>query len=298
MRAADLQRLFLLAAIWGASFIFFRIIAPVLGAVWTAEFRTLIAGIALLGFALISSAKLEIKVRWKWYAIVGILNSGIPFALIAFAELHLSASLAAILNATSPLWSALVGAVFFAEAFNLKKGIGLILGILGVVVLVGWSPLEPGLQTLLSVGAMLGATLCYGIAANLTKRNLKGAPPLGSSVGSQFASSLALLLLMPFDLPRALPNPTVVLSLLALAVICTALAYILYFRLIADLGATKALSVTFLVPIFGTLWSFMFLHESIGLEKILGCAIILAGASLVTGLNAKDLGFGQARIKV
>jgi drug/metabolite transporter (DMT)-like permease len=294
MRVVDLQRLFLLAAIWGASFIFFRIIAPVLGAIWTAEFRTLIAGIALLGFALFTSAKLELRERWKWYFVVGVLNSGIPFALIAFAELHLSASLAAILNATSPLWSALVGALFFSEAFNTKKGIGLILGILGVVVLVGWSPLEPGLQTTLSVAAMLGATLCYGIAANLTKANLKGAPPLGSSVGSQFASSFALLFLMPFDLPRAAPNLTVVLSLLALAVVCTAVAYILYFRLIADLGATKALTVTFLVPIFGTLWSIIFLHEPLGLEKILACAIILAGASLVTGMNLKSFGVARA----
>ena len=295
MRIADLQRLFLLAAIWGASFIFFRIIAPVLGAIWTAEFRTLIAGIALLGFALFSKAKLEIKERWKWYFVVGVLNSGIPFALIAFAELHLTASMAAILNATSPLWSALIGAVFFAEAFNPKKGAGLILGIVGVIVLVGWSPLEPGLQTVLSVAAMLGATLCYGIAANLTKRNLKGAPPLGSSVGSQFASSFALIFLMPFDLPRAAPNLTVVLSLLALAILCTAVAYILYFRLISDLGATRALTVTFLVPIFGTLWSMIFLHEPLGLEKVLACLIILAGASLVTGLNAKELGFGKVR---
>ena len=296
MRAVDIRRLVLLAAIWGASFIFFRIIAPVLGAIWTAEFRTLIAGMALLGFALVSRAKLEIRERWKWYFVVGILNSGIPFALIAFAELHLSASLAAILNATSPLWSALIGAVFFREAFNTKKGIGLILGIAGVIVLVGWSPLEPSLETILSVAAMLAATLCYGIAANLAKRNLKGAPALGSSVGSQFASSLALLVFMPLDLPRASPNLTVVLSLLALAVLCTAVAYILYFRLISDLGATKALTVTFLVPIFGTLWSMIFLHEPLGLKKILACAIILAGASLVTGLNAKDLGFGKARV--
>jgi drug/metabolite transporter (DMT)-like permease len=170
----------------------------------------------------------------------------------------------------------------------------LILGIAGVIVLVGWSPLEPGLQTTLSVAAMLGATLCYGIAANLTKAKLKGAPPLGSSVGSQFASSLALLVFMPFDLPRVAPNLTVVLSLLALAVVCTAVAYILYFRLIADLGATKALTVTFLVPIFGTIWALIFLHEAITLEKILACAIILAGASLVTGMNLKSFGVARA----
>jgi drug/metabolite transporter (DMT)-like permease len=281
---ADLTRLFSLAAIWGASFMFYRVVAPVLGPIWTAETRVLIAGMVLLALALATRARLEMRQHWRWYALVGVLNSGLPFALIAFAQLKLAASLAAILNATTPLWGALISALFFGEAFSAGKGAGLILGVLGVIVLVGWSPLEPGLQTTLSILAMLGATASYGLAANLTRSHLRGAPTLGMAVGSQLASSLALLPLMPFDLPRSPPDALVIACVLALALVCSALAYVLYFRLITDLGATRALTVTFLIPIFGTLWGVVFLREHITPEKILACAIILCGAGLVTGV--------------
>jgi drug/metabolite transporter (DMT)-like permease len=284
LSTADLTRLFSLAAIWGASFMFYRVVAPVLGPIWTAETRVLIAGMVLLALALATRARLEMRQHWRWYALVGVLNSGLPFALIAFAQLKLTASMAAILNATTPLWGALISALFFGEAFSAGKGAGLILGVLGVIVLVGWSPLEPGLQTTLSILAMLGATASYGLAANLARTHLRGAPTLGMAVGSQLASSLALLPLMPFDLPRSPPDALVIAYVLALALVCSALAYILYFRLITDLGATRALTVTFLIPIFGTLWGVVFLREHITPEKILACAIILCGAGLVTGV--------------
>lgn len=284
MTSSAALRLLLLSAIWGASFIFFRIIAPVLGAIWTAQGRVLIAGLALLLVALVTRSKLEWRRYGAWIAGIGILNSGLPFALIAFAELRLTASMAAILNATSPLWGALVGAVFFREVFSLYKGVGLALGIAGVTILVGWTPLEPGLITTLSVLAMLTATLCYGISSNLTKANLQGAPLIGTVVGSQLASSLALLPLMPFDPPRAMPNLTVLLCLLALALVCTAVAYLLYYRLILELGATRALTVTFLAPIFGTIWGALFLGEDVTLTKVLACVVILCGAGFVTGI--------------
>jgi drug/metabolite transporter (DMT)-like permease len=284
MTSSAALRLLLLSAIWGASFIFFRVIAPVLGAVWTAELRVLLAGLALGAVALVLRAKLEWGRYGRWIAGIGILNSGIPFALIAFAELRLTASMAAILNATSPLWGALLGATFFREAFSAWKGVGLVLGIAGVAILVGWSPLESDLLTALSVLAMLAATFCYGLSSNLTKRHLQGAPLLGTVVGAQLASAVALAPLMPFDLPRTAPNLTVILCLLALALICTAAAYLLYYRLILELGATRALTVTFLAPIFGTLWGALFLGEAVTLTKVVACVVVLCGAGFVTGL--------------
>ena len=284
MTSSAALRLLLLSAIWGASFIFFRIIAPVLGAIWTAQGRVLIAGLALLLVAIVTRSKLEWRRYGMWIAGIGILNSGIPFALIAFAELRLTASMAAILNATSPLWGALVGAVFFREAFDVYKGLGLLLGIAGVTILVGWTPLEAGLMTTLSILAMLTATLCYGISSNLTKAYLQGAPLIGTVTGSQLASSLALAPLMPFDLPRAAPSLTVLLCLLALALVCTAAAYLLYYGLILELGATRALTVTFLAPIFGTIWSALFLREDVTLIKVIACVVILCGAGFVTGV--------------
>jgi drug/metabolite transporter (DMT)-like permease len=295
MSLGDLQRLLLLSAIWGASFIFFRVIVPVLGPVVTVELRVLIAGIALLIYARLIRANLEWRERWPWYAIIGITNSAIPFALIAYSEVRLSASLASILNASTPLFTAILAAIFFRDPLTSRKILGLILGFAGVVVLVGWSPLEPDLTTYLSIAAMLGATFFYGLSSNLTRLKLRGAPPLGAAVGSQLASSLALLPLVPFHPAPATPDLTVVLCLLGLALVCTAFAYILYFRLILENGATRASTVTFIVPVFGLLWGAFFLHEPVGLEKILACAIILVGASFVTGLSPSSFRSAPAK---
>jgi drug/metabolite transporter (DMT)-like permease len=283
MTTADGFRLVALAAIWGASFIFFRVVAPVLGAIWTAEFRVLIAGMALMVFAMLSKSNLELRKYGLWYAVIGVLNSGIPFALIAFAQLKLTASMAAILNATTPMWSLIIGTLAFGVPFTIWKALGLVLGILGVGVLVGWSPLEPGLQTTLSVLAMLTATLCYGIATNMTRAKLQNAPPLGSAVGSQLASSALLAVFMPFDLPRAAPSSTVILCVLALALICTAVAYLIYFRLIRDIGPIPASTVTLIIPIFSMIWGTLFLGETITIVKILACAIILCGVGFING---------------
>jgi drug/metabolite transporter (DMT)-like permease len=285
MSLGDLQRLLLLSAIWGASFILFRVIVPVLGPVVTVELRVLIAGIALLIYASLIRANLEWRERWPWYAIIGITNSAIPFALIAYSEVRLTASLASILNASTPLFTAILAAIFFRDPLTSRKILGLVLGFAGVVVLVGWSPLEPDLTTFLSVAAMLGATFFYGLSSNLTRLKLRGAPPLGAAVGSQLASSLALLPLVPFNPAPASPDLTVLLCLLGLALVCTAFAYILFFRLILEIGATRASTVTFIVPVFGVLWGALFLREPVGLEKLIACAIILIGAGLVTGLN-------------
>jgi drug/metabolite transporter (DMT)-like permease len=278
----DWIRLIALSAIWGASFIFYRIIAPVLGAVWTAESRVLIAGLILLLFATLTKANLEWH-RWRWYGLIGVLNSGIPFALIAFAQLKLTASMAAILNATTPMWSVLVGALGFGGQFTKSKAMGLLLGIIGVAVLVGWSPLEPSLQTTLSILAMLTATFCYGLSSNLTNKFLTGAPPLGATVGSQLGSSVALAFLLPFDLPRSQPSVTVLLCVLGLAILCSAVAYLLYFRLILEIGAVRASTVTLIVPMFSMLWGSLFLGESITWVKIVACIIIFSGVGLING---------------
>ena len=284
MRLIDLQRLLVLSAVWGASFIFFRVIVPVLGPIATVEVRVTLAGIALLAFAALTRTDLEWRERWIWYAIVGVLNSAIPFALIAFAEVRLTASLASILNASTPLFAAILAAFFFKDPLTLLKIAGLALGFGGVVVLVGWSPLEPGLMTWLSVLATLAASFFYGLASNLARAKLKGAVALGPAVGSQVASSLVLLPFLPWNPPLSAPNQIVILCVLGLSLVCTAFAYILYYRLILDLGATRASTVTFIVPIFGVLWGALFLGESVGVEKLIACAIILAGAGLVTGL--------------
>ena len=285
MKASDIARLLLLAALWGGSFIFIRIAAPVLGPIVLVTIRVLLAGAALLVYALVTRSELELRARWRQYLTIGALNSAIPFVLISTAELQLPASLAAILNATSPLFGAVIAAIWIKDPLTRKKIVGLALGLMGVSILVGWSPTKLTPVVLLAVGASLLGAAFYGLASVYTKAKVVGAQPIGMATGSQLAAGLLLLPFVPFSIPHGQPSITVVLCVLALALFCTALAYLLYFRLIVDVGPAQALTVTFLVPIFGTLWGALFLGEHISFSTLLGCSVVLAGTALVTGVR-------------
>jgi drug/metabolite transporter (DMT)-like permease len=285
MRPADLARLLFLAMLWGGSFIFIRIAVPVLGPVVLVTMRVLLAGAALLVYARITRSDLEVRARWRQYLILGALNSAIPFVLISAAELHLPASLAAILNATSPLFGAIIAAIWIKDPLTRRKLAGLALGLLGVSVLVGWSPIPLSPAVVLSAGASLLGAAFYGLASVYTKAKVAGAKPVGMATGSQFAAGLLLLPFVPFAAPAGPVSPAALASVLALALLCTALAYLLYFRLIVDVGPAKALTVTFLVPIFGTLWGALFLGEPVTISMLVGCGVILAGTALVTGMR-------------
>lgn len=286
MNAKDGAALLVLSAIWGGAFLFIRIAVPVLGPVALVELRVLIAGIVLLLCVLAIRKRLDLRARarWRHYLMVGILNSAIPFVLISTAELNLTAGLAAILNATSPLFGAIVAAIWIKEALTTKKVIGLLLGLLGVAVLVGWSPIPFSAILALSITASLTAAAFYGLAGVYTKVNAQGASPLALATCSQLG---AALFLAPFTVavpPQHPPTRTVILAVVTLGVLCTAVAYLLYFRLIANIGPTRALTVTFLVPFFGVLWGIVFLREPLTWSTILGFAIILSGTGFVTGI--------------
>jgi drug/metabolite transporter (DMT)-like permease len=287
MRPSDLARLLALAALWGASFLFIRIAAPVMGPVLLIEVRVALAGLTLLGFALVAGKDLQFRRYWRQYAVIGIVNSAIPFVLIAIASLQLPASLAAILNATTPLFGAIFAYAWLREPLTKRKVGGLVLGFLGVAVLAGWAPIALSSRVILAAVCSLLGAASYGLAGVYTKARAAGAPAIGMAVGSQLAASLALLPLVPFTLPSEPPGSVAIISVLALAFFCTALAYLLYFRLVVDVGPLRALTVTFLVPIFATLWGGLFLNEAITLSMILGCSMILVGTGLTLGLNMR-----------
>ncbi|MHB8647892.1 MAG: DMT family transporter [Thermomicrobiales bacterium] len=291
MRIKDVGALLLLAALWGGSFLFMRIAAPVLGPLVMAELRVSIAGIALLVYAAAIHALPAFRAHRPKYLILGALNAAIPYTLIGAAELHLTASLASILNATTPLFTAVVAAIWLNDRLDVKKGIGLILGVVGVAILVGWSPLPLNAVIVLSVGASLAASLSYGLAGVFSKVAFTGMPPLALAIGQQLGASL---LLLPLALPTAaVTTPTngltvgVAVAVIALALLCTSLAYLLYFSLIASVGPIKTLSVTYLIPAFGILWSALFLHERLHVGTLVGLAIILASVALVTGTRVR-----------
>ncbi len=285
MKAKDLSSLLFLSALWGGSFLFIRVAAPLLGPIVLMELRVLIAGLALLIYARATRTRLEIKKRWRQYLVIGLVNSALPFSLIATAELNLTAGFAAILNATTPLFGAIIAAIWIKDKLTPQKLIGLFLGLVGVSIIVGWSPLSFTSVLLLSVAASLAGALSYGFAAVYTKVSSQGISALAISTGSQLAASLWLLPFVPFTLPSAEISLAVWLAVVVLALACTALAYLIYFGLIKRIGPVRASTVTFLSPVFGILWGTLFLSEPLTFSTLLGFAVILSGTGLVTGLS-------------
>lgn len=284
MKARDVGALLLLSALWGGSFLFMRIAAPVFGPVVLIELRVLIAGIALLLYSIFTRRSLDLRKRWLHYLVIGIINSAIPFTLIATAELLLTAGFAAILNATSPLFGAVVAAIWIKEALTTRKVIGLLLGLVGVGVLVGWSSLPFSVTVVFSVVASLVAAAFYGLASVYTKVYARGASSVAVTTCSQIGASLFLLPLVPIVPAQHPPTLIVVLAVTALALLCTGFAYLLYFQLIENVGPTRALTVTFLSPVFGVLWGVLLLNEALTWSTIVGFGIILAGTGFVTGI--------------
>src|SRR5579862_3767277 len=214
MKPIDILRLLVLAAMWGGSFIFMRISAPVLGAIATVEIRVVVAALALSAYAAILHSNLELKARWRQYLVLGLLNSALPFTLISWSEVYLTASMAAILNATTPLFGALVAAVWLKDRLTAPKLAGIIIAFLGVSILVGWSPIKLDALALLALAASMAGALSYGISANFAKLHLKGASPMGLAVGSQAAASIAISLALPFAWPAHPPTQAALLSAL------------------------------------------------------------------------------------
>jgi drug/metabolite transporter (DMT)-like permease len=277
MAFRDLARLLLLAGLWGGSFAFMRVAVPVLGPVWLAFARVALAFLALFALALARRAVPPFLAHGRDYVVIGVANSALPFALFCYAEQYVGASIAAILNATSPFFAAAVAALWLKEALTLRKLGGMALGLAGVVLLVGWSVQAPAGMMLPATLACLGAALCYGVASVYVKRRMAGVPSFAVALYSQLAAAAVLAPLLPF-VPRPGPlTPLVIGNTLALALASTALAYLLYFRLITTIGPARALTVTFLVPVFGVLWGFVFLGEPVTANTISGCALILAG---------------------
>ncbi|OFZ94868.1 MAG: hypothetical protein A2Z64_01690, partial [Betaproteobacteria bacterium RIFCSPLOWO2_02_67_12] len=243
MRAADYGRLVLLAAIWGASFIFMRVAAPAFGAIWTAELRVLLGGVALLAWFRFTGFDPQLRRHARAYLMVGSVNIALPFVLYAYAALHAPASLLAIINATSPMFGLVWGALFRDERVTVRKVAGLALGAAGVALVAQPDAHAGGPQFTWAVAAALAACCAYGLAGVVIKRVAQGVPSKGMAAGNQLAAALVLLPFLPLVPPAAAPSWLVLGNVLALALLASGVAFVLYFRLIADIGATRALTV-------------------------------------------------------
>ena len=277
-----------LAAIWGASFLFMRVAAVEFGALPTAAVRVAIAAAFLVPILLWKRQGAVLREHWKPVFLVGVLNSGIPFALYSYALLHITTGLSAILSATVPLFGALVAWWWLKDRPNGSRVLGLAIGFAGVALLASgkasFKPDASGVASGWAIVACLVATLCYGIAASFTKRFLGGLPPLVTATGSQLGATLGLALPALWLWPAKMPGGTAWLALLAVGVLCTGVAYILYFRLIEQAGPARALAVTFLVPVFALVYGVLLLGEAIT-PLMIGCGlVIVCGTALATGL--------------
>jgi drug/metabolite transporter (DMT)-like permease len=282
MTRANLARLLLLAALWGASFLFMRIAAPALGALPTAFLRVLLGAFGLVGIVLALRVPRQYKGLLGAAMMLGALNSGLPFLLFAAAATVLPAGYSAILNATTPLMAALLGLAAFGERLGAVKAAGVLLGFLGVAVMTRSGPLPIDAPMLAGVAACLTATACYALAGFLTRRWITQRGGLDSRLVALGSQCGATALLLPFAAWHALAQPVswlevpsgVWAAVLALGLLCTSWAYVLYFRLIAEIGPVKAMTVTFLIPLFGVLWGAIFLGEAVTFAHALGGGLI------------------------
>ncbi|NMM15053.1 MAG: EamA family transporter [Rhodoferax sp.] len=278
----------LLAAIWGSSFLFMRLGAVEFGALPTAGVRVAIASLFLLPLLLWRGLGPQLARHWRKVFFIGLLNSAVPFACFSFALLSISTGLSAILNATAPLFGALVAWVWLKDRPHGLRILGLVIGFVGVALLAwdkaSFKPNASGVATGWAVLACLLACLCYGISASYTKRHLNGLPALVTATGSQLGATLGLALPTLWLWPQRMPGTTAWLALLAVGVLCTGVAYILFFRLIENVGPARSLTVTFVVPVFAMLYGAIFLNEAVSLWMLSCGVIIVCGTALSANL--------------
>lgn len=284
MRPQDLGRLVALGAMWGASYLFMRHAVPHFGATLMIELRVAIAGLLLAAFMAAAGIASGWRRHWKAWLFAAVVGTAAPFVLIAQAVRTIDASTAAILNALVPLFTTLVAACWLREAITPAKAAGIALSIAGTAVLVGWtpSPMSPG--ELLAASMSVAATLLYGHNIVFSRIHLREAAPVATSAWSLLMSAAVLLPFARVERDLASIPAAAWMSLLGLALVSTTVAFIFYYRLIADIGAVKASTVTLLVPVFGMLWGVLLLGEPLTPGRVAGCAIILLGCALILGL--------------
>lgn len=278
---------FLLSSLWGASFLFMRLGAAEFGPFPTAGLRVALATVFLWPILVHQGQWPALRKHWRPVLLGGLINSAIPFALYAWAVLHITTGLASILNATVPLFGAVVAWLWLGERIGRLRSLGLALGFFGVALLAWRAPGGAGGKSdlaLWAVAACLGATTCYALAASYARRYLMDIPPLATATGSQLGAALFLALPTALTWPEQMPGLRAWAAVGAIAVLCTGIAYILYFRLIVRVGPSRALAVTFLAPVFAVFYGVVFLSETVTLW-MLGCAlVIIVGTLLSTGL--------------
>ena len=289
MTPIDLLLLAALATLWGGSYFFIRVAVPEFGPAALVALRVVIGGLLLWGMARAFRRPIVVRQHLPRLAILGLLNAALPFMLISTAELHLTASFAAILGATVPLFAAAFGARLLGERLGASRLTGLLLGIVGVAVMVGWGPMALDLTTGLSVLALLVASASYASSGIYTKLKLKGVSTYSLALGQQIGALVWLVVPGAVLLPRTVPSSAAMGALLALGALSTALAYLIFFKLLERVGPTKTTTVTYLIPIVGMLAGALVLGEPLTGGMLVGLVLVLASVLLVNEVRIGSL---------
>ncbi len=271
----------LLAAIWGSSYLFIKLIAPVVGVQLTMAARVMIAAVFLVIVSLLNGQFPSFKKYWWQYILLGAFNMVLPNLLVVFSVMQLNASIGSVLNASTPLFTLLIARIWLKEKLSLIKITGLLLGIIGIVILVGWNPIAINSKTLLAVTASIAAAVCYGIANVLSRVKFSGSNPMQTASGQMIGAAVLLLPIMFNTSGHQVFPSAVIAPLLILGIVCTALAFIIFFKLVSSIGSVNTSLVTILVPVFGIIWSALFLQEPVTKSLLVGLILIVAGLTLV-----------------
>ena len=286
MKKSDIVALVSLGAIWGASFLFMRMGAAQFGSMALAGMRAIGAAVCSIPLLLSRERLAELRANWRSIALIGLANSALPFVLFSYAAQSLPAGLSAIFDAVAPLLVAASGWLWLSERLNATQASGLVIGLTGVVWLIGGSMGfgHGGAAVSWAMAACVGANVCYTFGAHYSHRKVQRVSPLSVAIGSQIAAAVMLL---PFTLwlwPARSPSLQAWVAMLGLAAVCTSLAYVLFYRLLARIGSTRSMAVLYLIPVFGVLWGAMFLGEKLTLVMAGGSVVILLGVALTTGM--------------
>ena len=282
MRSEDWARLLVLSAVWGASFIFMRVLAPVLGPVVTADLRVAVGGVTLLLYFALIRFSPKWREHWRQYCVIGAFNVGLPFLLFSYAAQYIPASYSAIINATTPLFGTLFAVLWLGESMTRVKAVGLALGLAGVALITGVSaPAAASSGFVSAILACLLAAASYAGAGIYIKRAASRVHPMGAAGCAQLFAAAALLPFWFAAPPQGPVDMTIVLNVLGLGILSSALGFLLYFRLVQDIGPPRAMMVAFLTPLFGIAWGVAFLGEQLTPTVLLGGAMIIASTMLI-----------------
>lgn len=285
MPISSLIRLVLLGMIWGASFLFQRITVPEVGAGFTAAVRLALSAIMLVILLRVLGRSLDLGKRWKDWLLLGTISAAIPFLCFAYAARSLPAGYMAVINATVPLFTVLMVWASLRTRPSWSKRIGVVVGLVGVAVMARYGSLGMNQQTLIAFGLCFTASALYAFSSMFIRQRYADVNPLVLAGSSQLGASVAILPLGLWNLPAVMPSTAVILSLLVLGLVCTGLAYIIYFRLLSDIGSEKAVTNTFLVPVFAQIWGALFLQEHLSMAGAIGFALVLLAVALVLEIN-------------